>query len=89
MKRNENNIELIKKRIPLEVRMEFISKLQNYMEDEFNIEMGEFEAEEILSIFCEKLGCFFFNTGVDEARNFFEARFVEAGEDLPTIYVGK
>lgn len=51
--------------------------------------MGEFEAEEILSIFCEKLGCFFFNTGVDEARNFFEARFVEAGEDLPTIYVGK
>ena len=44
-KKNEKNIEMMKRRIPLEHRMEFLAKLQKFLIDEYELELGEFEAE--------------------------------------------
>jgi uncharacterized protein (DUF2164 family) len=53
-KKNEKNIEMMKRRSPLEHRMEFLAKLQKFLIDEYELELGEFEAEEIFEFFCEK-----------------------------------
>ncbi|HEX3020102.1 MAG TPA: DUF2164 domain-containing protein [Chitinispirillaceae bacterium] len=86
MKKNNNkNIDTIKGRIPLEMRMEFLTDVQKYLNDEYDVEIGEFEAEEMFDFFCQKLGPLFYNSGVLDARKFMEQRFVEATEDMVQI----
>ena len=54
-KKNEKTIDMLKGRIPLEHRMEFLAKLQEFLIDEYELDLGEFEAEELFEFFCEKL----------------------------------
>ncbi len=87
--KNEKTYNMLKNRIPLEQRMEFLSILQKFLSDEYELELGEFEAEEMFGFFCEKIGPLFYNSGIMDARKFMEQRFVEATEDLVTIEISK
>lgn len=86
-KKNEKIIDMVKGRIPLEHRMDFLKRLQKYLTDDYNLELGEFEAEELFEFFCEHLGPVFYNSGVLDARKFLEQRFEEASEDLVAIEI--
>ncbi len=88
-KKNEKIIDMLKGRIPVEHRMEFLAKLQNFLNEEYELDLGEFEAEELFEFFCEKIGPLFYNSGIIDARKFMEQRFVEATEDLVTIEVNE
>jgi len=88
-KKNEKTIDMLKGRIPLEHRMEFLANLQKFLIGEYELELGEFEAEELFDFFCEKIGPMFYNSGIQDARKFMEQRFVEATEDLVTIEISK
>lgn len=86
-KKNEKTIDLLKGRIPLEHRTEFLAKLQKFLIDEYELDLGEFEAEELFEFFCEKIGPLFYNSGILDARKFMEQRFAEATEDLVAIEI--
>lgn len=86
-KKNEKTIDMLKSRIPLEHRTEFLAKLQKFLIDEYELDLGEFEAEEIFEFFCEKIGPLFYNSGILDARKFMEQRFAEATEDLVAIEI--
>lgn len=88
-KKNEKNIDTLKGRIPLEYRKEFLVKLQKFLLDEYELDLGEFEAEELFEFFCEKIGPLFYNSGIMDARKFMEQRFLEATEDLVTIEINE
>ena len=86
-KKNEKTIDILKGRISLEHRMEFVAKLQKFLIDEYELGLGEFEAEELFEFFCEKIGPLFYNSAILDARNFIEQRFVEATEDLVQLEI--
>lgn len=87
MKSNKRSTSDLKNRLDLNARFKFLQDLQQYLLNEFDVELGEFEAEEILTFFCENLGPAIYNSGVNDARKYMERRFEEAVEDLGQIEI--
>lgn len=50
------------------VRSSLIQELQNYFEQELDRELGQFEADFLLDFIGEKLGGYFYNQGLDDAK---------------------
>ena len=52
-------------------------KLQRYLADELQIEIGGFDAEFLLDFFSKEVGCLFYNRGLYDAQTVLNARFEE------------
>ena len=52
-------------------------KLQRYLANELQIEIGGFDAEFLLDFFSKEVGCFFYNRGLYDAQTLLNARFDE------------
>ena len=52
-------------------------KLQRYLANELQIEIGGFDAEFLLDFFSNEVGCFFYNRGLYDAQTVLNARFEE------------
>ncbi len=52
-------------------------KLQRYLADELQVEIGGFDAEFLLDFFSKEVGCFFYNRGLYDAQAVLDARFEE------------
>ena len=52
-------------------------KLQRYLADELQVEIGGFDAEFLLEFFSKEVGCFFYNRGLYDAQTVLNARFEE------------
>lgn len=52
-------------------------KLQRYLANELQIEIGGFDAEFLLDFFSKEVGCFFYNRGLYDAQTVLNARFEE------------
>ncbi|NLE02914.1 MAG: DUF2164 domain-containing protein [Fibrobacter sp.] len=83
--KTKRTIDEIKNRIPSDIRHRAVFKVKKYLQDEYEVELGEFEVEEVLDIFCDAFGKMFYNQGVDDAKTFLVNRFIEAGEDVVQI----
>ncbi|MCE3220833.1 DUF2164 domain-containing protein [Vibrio diabolicus] len=59
--------------------------IQNYMQDELDVEIGQFDSEFLIDFITEKLGPIYYNKGVEDAKSLVERRMLEVSEELYEI----
>jgi uncharacterized protein (DUF2164 family) len=59
--------------------------IQDYMQDELNIEIGQFDSEFLIDFITEKLGAVYYNKGVEDAKAVIERRMLEVSDELYEI----
>ena len=64
-------------RLEQKSKQELVQRLQRYMGDELEIEVGGFDAEFLLDFFAEQVGCFYYNQGLADALSAIETRVQE------------
>ncbi len=62
------------------IKQEVIAKLQEYFEVELRQEIGSFDAEFLLNFFSEKIGGYYYNQGLADALQGFEAKMEDVSE---------
>ncbi|MCF9124152.1 DUF2164 domain-containing protein [Vibrio parahaemolyticus] len=61
------------------------SAIQDYMQDEFSIEIGQFDSEFLIDFITDKLGAVYYNKGVEDAKAVIERRMLEMSDELYEI----
>ncbi len=59
--------------------------IQDYMQDELSIEIGQFDSEFLIDFITEKLGAVYYNKGVEDAKSVIERRMLEVSDELYEI----
>jgi uncharacterized protein (DUF2164 family) len=62
-----------------------VQKVQHYFETELSQEIGQFDAEFLLDFFSEKIGVYFYNRGLLDARAVVENRLDSITEAIYEI----
>jgi uncharacterized protein (DUF2164 family) len=63
-----------------EVELEITGKLQQYLADELQVDIGSFEAQFLLDFFAEHAGCYFYNQGLADTLKAFETKVDELND---------
>lgn len=58
------------------------SAIQDYMQDELSIEIGQFDSEFLIDFITDKLGAVYYNKGVEDAKAVIERRMLEMSDEL-------
>ncbi|MDS1909130.1 DUF2164 domain-containing protein [Vibrio parahaemolyticus] len=61
------------------------SAIQEYMQDELSIEIGQFDSEFLIDFITDKLGAVYYNKGVEDAKAVIERRMLEVSDELYEI----
>ncbi|EPE2666444.1 DUF2164 domain-containing protein [Vibrio parahaemolyticus] len=61
------------------------SAIQDYMQDELSIEIGQFDSEFLIDFITEQLGAIYYNKGVEDAKAVIERRMLEMSDELYEI----
>ncbi|EPN4953136.1 DUF2164 domain-containing protein [Vibrio diabolicus] len=61
------------------------TSIQDYMQDELDVEIGQFDSEFLIDFITEKLGPIYYNKGVEDAKSLVERRMLEVSEELYEI----
>ncbi|EGQ8003910.1 DUF2164 domain-containing protein [Vibrio parahaemolyticus] len=61
------------------------SAIQDYMQDELSIEIGQFDSEFLIDFITDKLGAVYYNKGVEDAKTVIERRMLEMSDELYEI----
>ncbi|EGQ9698750.1 DUF2164 domain-containing protein [Vibrio parahaemolyticus] len=61
------------------------SAIQDYMQDELSIEIGQFDSEFLIDFITDKLGAVYYNKGVEVAKAVIERRMLEMSDELYEI----
>ncbi|ACY52884.1 hypothetical protein VEA_000196 [Vibrio antiquarius] len=59
--------------------------IQDYMQDELDVEIGQFDSAFLIDFITEKLGPIYYNKGVEDAKSLVERRMLEVSEELYEI----
>jgi uncharacterized protein (DUF2164 family) len=59
--------------------------IQDYMQDELSIEIGQFDSEFLIDFITDKLGAVYYNKGVEDAKAVIERRMLEMSDELYEI----
>ncbi|EKB1964116.1 TPA: DUF2164 domain-containing protein [Vibrio parahaemolyticus] len=59
--------------------------IQEYMQDELSIEIGQFDSEFLIDFITDKLGAVYYNKGVEDAKAVIERRMLEVSDELYEI----
>ena len=62
------------------VKQDVISQLQDYLADELNLEVGEFEAEFLLDFVAKLVGHHWYNQGLEDSRSLFTDKLSDSLE---------
>ncbi|ELB2050492.1 hypothetical protein CGH94_02165 [Vibrio parahaemolyticus] len=62
-----------------------VSAIQDYMQDELSIEIGQFDSEFLIDFITDKLGAVYYNKGVEDAKAVIERRMLEMSDELYEI----
>jgi uncharacterized protein (DUF2164 family) len=71
-----------------------IQKLKRYLDQELDVEIGQFDAEFVLDFISKEIGVYHYNRGLNDAQDIFKSR-VESITDaiyeleIPTEFSGK
>ena len=57
-------------------------KVQRYVEQELDLEIGQFDAEFLLDFFTKEIGEYFYNRGLYDAQAILESKIEEIGESI-------
>ncbi|EGQ9158547.1 DUF2164 domain-containing protein [Vibrio parahaemolyticus] len=61
------------------------SAIQDYMQDELSIEIGQFDSEFLIDFITDKLGAVYYNKGVEDSKAVIERRMLEMSDELYEI----
>ncbi|EGQ8283106.1 DUF2164 domain-containing protein [Vibrio parahaemolyticus] len=61
------------------------SAIQDYMQDELSIEIGQFDSEFLIDFITNKLDAVYYNKGVEDAKAVIERRMLEMSDELYEI----
>ncbi|HCE2474540.1 DUF2164 domain-containing protein [Vibrio parahaemolyticus] len=61
------------------------SAIQDYMQDELSIEIGQFDSEFLIDFITDKLGAVYYNKGVEDVKAVIERRMLEMSDELYEI----
>lgn len=64
---------------------QIVNKLQSYFEQQLDQELGQFDAEFLLDFISKELGSYYYNQGLQDARNVLEQRLQTIDDDLYAI----
>ncbi|EGA70765.1 hypothetical protein VISI1226_01530 [Vibrio sinaloensis DSM 21326] len=59
--------------------------LQSYLEQELDVEIGQFDADFMLDFIIQKLGPAFYNQGLKDAQAVMERKMMDIGDELYEI----
>ena len=62
-----------------------VGKVQSYMDEELNYEIGQFDAEFLLDFFSEEIGAYYYNRGLEDARLVVERKLDTIDEEIYAI----
>ena len=60
-----------------DTKQESVGRIQQYMLDELQLEIGGFDAQFLLDYFGEQMGCYYYNQGLADALKAFENKVEE------------
>lgn len=59
--------------------------IQEYMQDELEVEIGQFDSEFLIDFITDKLALFYYNKGIEDAKSVIERRMLEMNDELYEI----
>ncbi|WP_039984391.1 DUF2164 domain-containing protein [Vibrio owensii] len=59
--------------------------IQDYMQDELEVEIGQFDTEFLIDFITEKLAPIYYNKGIEDAKTVIERRMLEMTDELYEI----
>ncbi|WP_050908952.1 DUF2164 domain-containing protein [Vibrio harveyi] len=59
--------------------------IQDYMQDELSLEIGQFDSEFLIDFITEKLAPIYYNKGIEDAKKVIERRMLEMSDELYEI----
>ncbi|MGR4989335.1 DUF2164 domain-containing protein [Vibrio rotiferianus] len=59
--------------------------IQDYMQDELSVEIGQFDSEFLIDFITEKLAPIYYNKGIEDAKAVIERRMLEMTDELYEI----
>lgn len=59
--------------------------IQDYMQDELEVEIGQFDSEFLIDFITEKLAPIYYNKGIEDAKTVIERRVLEMTDELYEI----
>jgi len=62
------------------IKEELVARLQAYLAEELDVELGGFDAQFLLDFFAEQLGCHYYNQGLNDALSAFQTKIEECAE---------
>lgn len=62
-----------------------VQKLQTYLEQELELDIGQFDTEFLLDFVATELGAYYYNRGLHDARAIFEERLNTIDDDIYAI----
>ncbi len=65
-----------------EEKERLIPKIKMYLNDELDIEVGNFDAEFLLDFFSEEIGSYFYNQGIQDSLAMLDARMEDVKESI-------
>jgi len=62
-----------------------VRQIQHYFDQELDQDIGQFDAEFLLDFFSEKIGPFYYNKGLSDARSVLESKLEDIDEAIYEI----
>ncbi|WP_028552771.1 DUF2164 domain-containing protein [Paenibacillus sp. UNC451MF] len=69
-------------KLPKEQKLQMISSLQDYMDNEFSIQMGQLAGETFLDFITKELSPYIYNQALSDARKLVEQKMTSIDEEL-------
>ncbi|ERM57589.1 MULTISPECIES: DUF2164 domain-containing protein [Vibrio] len=66
-------------------KSELTDALQKYLQDEIDIEVGQFDTEFIVDFISKKFGAIYYNKGIEDAQKVMERKMLDIADELYEI----
>ncbi|WP_102409361.1 DUF2164 domain-containing protein [Vibrio cyclitrophicus] len=66
-------------------KSELTDALQKYLQDEIDIEVGQFDTEFIVGFISKKFGAIYYNKGIEDAQKVMERKMLDIADELYEI----
>lgn len=66
-------------------KSELTHALQKYLQDELDVELGQFDTEFLIDFISKKFGAIYYNKGVEDAQKVMERKMLDIADELYEI----
>ena len=66
-------------------KSEMTDVLQRYLQDELDVEIGQFDADFLVDFISKKFGAIYYNKGIEDAQKVMERKMLDISDELYEI----